>query len=59
MDSVAVEGIQVADAIAYCTYLHKINSTEFKPYWEKIYDKFRKGENGTIRGFGIKEFPKV
>ncbi len=58
VNSAAVEGVQVADAIAYCTFRHKTGSTKFEPYWEKIYGKFRKGEFGTVKGYGIKEFPE-
>ena len=59
VNSAAVEGVQVADAIAYCTYRYKTDSTKFEPYWNKIYNKFRKGKNDMINGYGIKEFPEV
>ena len=57
VNSAAVEGIQVADAIAYCTFRHETGSTKFEPYWNKIYDKFRKGEYNKVQGYGIKEYP--
>ncbi len=59
VNSAGVEGVQVADAIAYCTFRNKTGSTKFKPYWDKIYDKFRKGSDGRVSGYGIKEFPEV
>lgn len=55
VDSSAVEGIQVADAIAYCTF--RRNTEKFKPYWNKIYGKFRKN-NDMVESYGIKEYPK-
>ena len=58
VNSAGVEGIQVADVIAYCTFRYKTGSTKFEPYWNKIYDKFRKGKSGTVIDYGIKEFPK-
>lgn len=58
VNSAAVEGVQVADTIAYCTYRYKTHSTKFQPYWDKIYGKFRKGKNGLVDGYGIKEFPE-
>jgi len=57
VNSAAVEGVQVADAIAYCTFRYKTGSTKFEPYWNKIYGKFRTGEYNMVKGFGVKEFP--
>lgn len=57
VNSAGVEGIQIADAIAYCTFKHKTGTEKFNPYWNKIYNKFRKGEQNKVNGFGIKEFP--
>ena len=59
VNSTAVEGVQVADTIAYCTFRHKSGSTKFEPYWNKIYNKFRTGEFGIVKGYGIKEFPEI
>ncbi len=58
VNSATVDGVQIADAIAYCTYRHKACSLRFDPYWNKIYDKFRKGKNNVVKGYGIKEFPE-
>jgi len=58
VNSAAVEGVQVADAIAYCTFRYQTGSTKFQKYWNKVYNKFRTGEFGVVKGYGVKEFPE-
>ncbi|MBI1662107.1 MAG: DUF3800 domain-containing protein [Nitrosopumilus sp.] len=57
VESSAVEGIQIADAVAYCSFMYKQNHTPFANYWNMIYPKFRKSDFGTVSGYGLKEFP--
>ena len=57
IDSASAEGIQIADAIAYCTFSHKSNSAKFESYWKMIYHKFRRDRHGHVNDYGIKEFP--
>lgn len=51
------EGIQIADACAYCTLKHLTRYDKFKPYWNIVYQKLRRAKNGRIDGYGFKIFP--
>jgi len=57
VESSAVEGVQIADAIAYCSFMYKQNHQPFSDYWNLIYPKFRTSNFGTVSGYGLKEFP--
>ena len=51
------EGIQIADACAYCTLKHLTGYDKFKPYWNIVSQKLRKGKNEVTEGYGFKIFP--
>lgn len=56
-DSSGVYGIQVADALAYCTSQHKIHPNKFGKYWDMVYPKLQTNRHGKIEGYGYKEYP--
>jgi hypothetical protein len=49
--------IQLADAIAFCMLRYVKHDNNFNPYFDIIKDKFDKGPNGEISGYGLKIFP--
>jgi len=58
IDSGASQGIQVADAVAYCTLKYLGEYQKFDPYWKIIFSKLRESKFGKIDGYGFKLFPK-
>ena len=50
-------GLQIADLCAYPIARHILNSEEPYVPFKIIENKFRKGSNGKIEGFGLKVFP--
>ena len=50
------EGIQVADAIAYCTAKHLAKNDHFKQYWKMI-EGLSHAKDGKILGYGLIIFP--
>lgn len=52
------KGLQLADAVAYCTTRKTNNHSDFDTYWKLIYPKFRKNNSGTIEGYGFRIYPK-
>jgi len=57
LNSLSSEGIQVADAIAYCTYKKLRNNHHFIPHWERILPTFWTSKVLSYGGSGYKEFP--
>jgi hypothetical protein len=57
IDSKIREGIQIADASAYCSFRHLMESVKFQPYWDIVRTKLRKGPGGLVTGYGFKVFP--
>ena len=57
-DSFVRKGLQIADAVAYCTnrYLNKNN--DFDSYWKLLYPKIQKNASGTTMGYGLTVFPR-
>lgn len=51
------KGLQVADAIAYCTNRHLAGYSDFEPYWNVIQSKLRCNELGKTDGYGFRIFP--
>lgn len=58
VDSASVAGIQVADALAYCTLQHKQSNSDFDTYWSIVYDRLRQECTGAAEGYNYIEFPK-
>ena len=56
-DSLGTYGIQIADAIAYCTFKHKMMDTRFNRYWNVICDMLWRNNSDTLQGCGYKEYP--
>jgi hypothetical protein len=52
------KGLQVADLVAYCTSRKTNNFTDFDAYWNLIYPKFRKSQNGKVEGYGLIAYPR-
>lgn len=50
-------GLQIADLSAYPVARHLINPNEPYPPYEIVLKKFRKGNNGSHIGYGLKIFP--
>lgn len=50
------EGIQIADAIAYCTTKYLTKNERFNKYWQKI-EKLWHTKDGKILGYGLIIFP--
>lgn len=59
LDSSESGGLQIADAIAYCTANHIKKNSDFDPYWDLICTKAQKNPRGTINGYGLYHFPKM
>ncbi len=57
VDSSGVEGIQIADAVAYCSLMHAKNNNAFEDYWNLIKSKIRQSSDGHTKSYGWKEFP--
>ncbi len=58
VDSSGVEGIQIADAVAYASFRHHSTPDEFERYWNLIYGKFQTDSSGNTIGCGYRVFPK-
>ena len=56
-DSSALEGLQVADAVAYYTNRHINGHSDFDQYWDLIYPKIHRFK-GSIDGYGLAVFPR-
>lgn len=50
-------GLQIADLCAYPVARHIINPNEPYPAYDIVEKKFRKGNNGSFMGYGLKIFP--
>ena len=50
------EGIQIADAVAYCTTKHLAKNNHFGQYW-KIIEKLSHAKDGKLLGYGLIVFP--
>lgn len=57
LNSETSEGIQVADAVSFCTIKHLRKHHCFPPYWANITARMRRDSNGRFEGYGFKEFP--
>ena len=51
-------GLQIADAVAYCTASHVKKNCDFDSYWNLIYEKAQKSPSKNINGYGLYCFPK-
>ena len=51
------EGIQLADACAYCTLKYLNGSEKFLRYWDIVKNKLRRSKSDVILGYGLKIFP--
>ncbi|MGH7908716.1 MAG: DUF3800 domain-containing protein [Thermodesulfobacteriota bacterium] len=49
--------IQLADAVAYCVLRYVKHDADFNQYFEIIRERFDKGPNDEILGYGLKIFP--
>lgn len=52
------KGIQIADAVAYCSTRHVNGHTNFEVYWKVISSKLRTGPNGQVIGYGYRIYPR-
>lgn len=52
------DGLQVADASAYCTNRHLNKFNDFDDYWKIIVKKMQKSPSGSINGYGLTIYPK-
>lgn len=57
VDSSLRKGLQVADAVAYCTTRFLLNKKNFLHYWDLIQPKIRCNSSGNIFGYGLRIFP--
>ena len=57
VNSKSFRGIQLADAVAYCTQRHLNRLPNFDDYWEILEDKFFKDPKGNYENYGLKIFP--
>jgi hypothetical protein len=51
------EGIQIADACAYCALKHLTGYDKFNPYWSIVETKLLRSPAGNPEGYGYKIFP--
>lgn len=58
LDSSTRKGLQVADAVAYCTTRYLTNHQNFLRNWNIVKSKLRTNPFGKIEGFGLIIFPK-
>lgn len=55
----ASDGIQIADAVAYCTVKRLNGNKKFPPaFWDLINNKFYSND-GKILGYGLNVFPVI
>lgn len=57
-DSTLRKGLQIADAVVYCTNRHLNGSLDFNKYWDLLYPKIQSDVTGDITGYGLTIFPK-
>jgi hypothetical protein len=57
VNSDAVEGIQIADSIAYCTTKYLDKKPKFEKYWHLIKNTIY-SKNNKIIGYGLIVYPK-
>ena len=57
LDSSESAGLQIADAVAYCTASHIKKNCDFDSYWNLICEKAQKSSNNDINGYGLYCFP--
>ena len=57
-DSPGRKGLQIADAVAYCTNRHLNKNNDFDLYWKLLYPRIQKNPNDGISGYGLTVFPK-
>lgn len=50
-------GLQISDLCAYPVARHIINQNEPYPAYDIVKEKFRKGRDGSVNGYGLKIFP--
>ena len=51
-------GLQIADAVSYCTLKHFYSNADFVEYWNYMETKYRKNpKDNNIDGYGLKIFP--
>jgi uncharacterized protein DUF3800 len=51
-------GLQIADAISYCTLKHFYSNADFEIYWNYMETKYRKNpKDNNIYGYALKIFP--
>lgn len=58
IDSRLRKGLQIADAVVYCTNNYLNGNPDFKKYWDLIYPKIHTSDRGSIWGYGLYVFPK-
>ena len=51
-------GLQVADAVVYCTNRYINNNHDFNSFWSIIYSKFRRSDSGKVEGYGFRIYPR-
>lgn len=52
------KGLQIADAIVYCTNSYLNTNEDFKKYWDMLEHKIHTSNSGSIWGYGLYVFPK-
>lgn len=52
------KGLQLADAVAYCTQRHLNHLVDFDVYWDIIKEKLWRDGSGNFDGYGLKIFPR-
>ena len=57
-DSTIRKGLQIADAIVYCTNRHLNNNADFNKYWNLLHPKIQTSVEGNIVGYGLTIFPR-
>lgn len=57
-DSSMRKGLQIADAVVYCTNRHLNGNNDFDKYWNLLYPKFQTRYSGSIDGYGLTVFPR-
>ena len=52
------KGLQIADAVAYCSTRHINGHQNFAAHWQVVYSKLRTGPNGQVIGYGYRIYPQ-
>lgn len=50
-------GLEIADAVSFCTLKHYCLHSAFTNYWDLIEPRYRRNLNNEIIGYGLKLFP--